>query len=85
MTGLMNVLKDELKFPDDLELKKRVPREEFRDCFSSIFVNIPSINYGSRTRTVILIDFDNKIDYYEETLLEDNTSWKRSHIQSRLE
>lgn len=85
VSGLMNVLKDDLKFPNDSELKKRVSREDFRDSFSSIYVNIPSINYGSRTRTVILIDFDNKIDYYEETLLEDNISWKSSHIEGRLE
>lgn len=85
--GLMDLLKDETKFPQDPELMRRVRNmEKFSDVctkLSSINVSVPEIMYGSRTRTVILIDRNNQLDFYEETWLEGN-NWTRSHIVRQL-
>jgi hypothetical protein len=42
--------------------------------------------YGTRTHTIILIDADNNIDYYEETMMSENPGgeWRTTHLQSHL-
>lgn len=81
VANLMSLLSDPTQFPDDVELKRRVYGNEAK--YSPIYVNIPEINYGSRTKTVILIDNNNKMAFYEETLEQDGT-WSNTHIERQL-
>lgn len=78
--SLMTLLKCNEKYWPDEELKRRAPK--WGEHLSRICVKMPEAGYGSRTRTVILIDFDNKMDFYEETMLthDPEGDWKRSHI-----
>lgn len=78
--SLMNMLKDDRKYFPDAELTSR--RQDEAEPFSSIHVVIPNAGYGTRTRTVILVDFDNKVDYVEETMTSEdpNGPWQRTHL-----
>lgn len=53
---------------------------------SSICVKMPQADYGTRTRTVILIDWQNRMDMFEETMLtpDPDNEWKKSHIFRQL-
>lgn len=77
ISDLITMLKDEKKFPDDPEFLRRGVNVQL----SSINVSTPT--YGTRTRTIILIDENNEMDFYEETLLEDK-SWKKTHLIKHL-
>ncbi|XP_022182250.1 transport and Golgi organization protein 2 homolog isoform X2 [Myzus persicae] len=67
---LLGLLKwDKLHYPDE-ELIKRTPKFPGTDNqkkFSSIFVEMPARQYGTRTHTIILIDHDGKVEYNEWT------------------
>ncbi|XP_060836205.1 transport and Golgi organization protein 2 isoform X2 [Rhopalosiphum padi] len=67
---LLRFLKwNKLHYPDE-ELIKRTPKFPGTDDqkkFSSIFVEMPSRQYGTRTHTIILIDHDGKVEYNEWT------------------
>ncbi|GAB0088076.1 Transport and Golgi organization protein 2 [Sergentomyia squamirostris] len=81
---LMEFLKDDQKhWPDD-ELTKRAPK--WAEQLSSVCVRMPAEGYGSRTRTVILIDSQNQMNFYEETLADSNPDgpWKKTHIHQQL-
>lgn len=80
LQDLMAVLKDRRRYFPDEELTSR--RQETAEDFSSIHVEIPN-DYGTRTRTVILVDNDNNVDYIEETMttLDPNGEWTRTWIQ----
>lgn len=82
VSDLMNLLSNRTQFPDDEELKRRVYGYEAE--YSPVFVSIPEVGYGSRTKTVILVDNNNKMDFYEETLEQDNSTWSRTHIERQL-
>lgn len=81
--NLMILLSEDTKFEDDEELKRRVGSNKIWPQFSSIYVQIPEINYGSRTKTVILIDHKNQLDFYEDSIQPDNT-WTQTHIERQL-
>lgn len=73
--ALMNVLKsDKIYFPD-AELTAREKSEKF----ASIHVELREEGYGTRTRTVILVDEENNVDYVEETMTE-NGEWKTTYL-----
>lgn len=77
----MNLLKDSTKYFPDAELTLR--RQETAEPFSSIYVDLPSHGYGTRTRTVILVDDQNNIDYIEETMTTEDPKgeWERTHLK----
>jgi uncharacterized protein with NRDE domain len=65
-TALMNLLKcDTRHYPDD-ELRARL--QDTAERFSSIHVGLSELGYGSRTRTVILVDDNYNVEYLEETM-----------------
>ncbi|CRK89634.1 CLUMA_CG003365, isoform A [Clunio marinus] len=78
--ALMDILKCDRKYFPDEELISR--RKETAEPFSSIHVVVPSVGYGTRTRTVILVDNNDNIDYIEETMkTEDpNGEWETTQI-----
>lgn len=79
--ALVTVLKDGTKyFPDD-ELTAR--KLEAAEAFSSIHVDLSNVGYGTRTRTIILVDCDNNIDYVEETMtsVDPKGDWERTHLK----
>jgi uncharacterized protein with NRDE domain len=79
---LIEFLKDEKKCWPDEELKRRAPL--WGEYLSSIFVEVPGENYGTRTHTVILVDHLNNVDYYEKTMTSLNPKseddWKMTHL-----
>nr|XP_029724233.1 transport and Golgi organization protein 2-like [Aedes albopictus]XP_029724241.1 transport and Golgi organization protein 2-like [Aedes albopictus]XP_029724245.1 transport and Golgi organization protein 2-like [Aedes albopictus] len=81
---LMDLLRSEEKHFPDKELSRRVP--EFTEKLASIHVRFPESGYGSRTRTVILIDHENHMDFIEETMVtaDPDGEWKRTHIERQF-
>ena len=82
--NLMKMLKSKERFLPDEELAFRVG--EHACDLSSINCSIPSWNYGTRTHTVILVDKQNKMDYYEETMAtqDPNGEWTNTHIEKQF-
>lgn len=80
VSALMNVLNSGTKHLPDEELFLR--RSDSAIHFSSIFVKIPDVGYGTRTRTVILVDDDSNIDYIEETMISEDpeSDWETTHL-----
>lgn len=80
----MNLLKDSKKCWPDSELETRAPT--WGEDLSSVCVKILKAGYGSRTRSVILVDWENKMDYFEETMMSEdpNGEWKMTHIQHQF-
>ncbi|XP_055696477.1 transport and Golgi organization protein 2 [Lutzomyia longipalpis] len=81
---LMEFLKDDEKhWPDD-ELSRRAPK--WAEKLSSVYVKMPIEGYGSRTRTVILIDSNDRMDFFEETMAgtDPDGEWKKAHIHKQL-
>lgn len=78
---LLTMLKCEKRYLPDEELQMR--RQESAPYFSSIHVRITEVHYGSRTRTIILVDNDDNIDYIEETMtsFDPDGPWERTHIK----
>lgn len=74
--ALIDLLKwDEKHYPDD-ELSRR--RGHDAEDFSSIHVRHTQL-YGTRTRTIILIDQNNNIEYIEDTMINqdpENSIWE---------
>lgn len=94
MSGTNGLTKDEIKakciellkmkgkhWPDE-ELKRRAPK--WGEYLSSIFVNVPKADYGTRTHTVIIVDANNKVDIFEETMttFDPSGDWKHTHIEA---
>jgi len=50
---------------------------------SCINVNIPEFNYGSRCHTIVLIDKNGKVDFYEKSRGQ-LPEWKLEHITFNL-
>jgi uncharacterized protein with NRDE domain len=72
------------RFWPDEELSKRQP--QWGHDLSHINVKMLKAGYGTRTHTIILIDADNNIDFYEETMMSENPGgeWRTTHLQSHL-
>uniref|UniRef100_A0A182P6N0 Transport and Golgi organization protein 2 n=1 Tax=Anopheles epiroticus TaxID=199890 RepID=A0A182P6N0_9DIPT len=64
---LMGLLKNDVRHFPDPELTRRAGQHA--EYLSSINVRMPNGSYGSRTRTVILIDHNNQMEFIEETLI----------------
>ncbi|XP_052891696.1 transport and Golgi organization protein 2 [Anopheles moucheti] len=64
---LMGLLKNDVRHFPDAELTRRAGQHA--EFLSSINVRMPNGSYGSRTRTVILIDQSNHMEFIEETLV----------------
>uniref|UniRef100_A0A182VYK0 Transport and Golgi organization protein 2 n=1 Tax=Anopheles minimus TaxID=112268 RepID=A0A182VYK0_9DIPT len=64
---LMGLLKNDARHFPDAELTRRAGQHA--EFLSSINVRMPNGSYGSRTRTVILIDQSNHMEFIEETLI----------------
>lgn len=81
---LMSLLKSNEKHFPDKELSRRVP--EFTEKLASINVYFPESGYGSRTRTVILIDHENRMEFIEDTMVtaDPDGEWKRTHLTRQL-
>lgn len=81
---LMDLLKSNEKHFPDKELSRRVP--EFTEKLSSINVHFPEAGYGSRTRTIILIDHENRMDFIEETMVsaDPDGEWNRTYLQRQF-
>ena len=79
---LLNLLKCRKSYFPDVELENRT--HEDAKGLSSICVRMPE--FGSRTRTIILIDRDNNLDYYEETMAtkDPEGEWIKTHIKRHL-
>ncbi|XP_031626638.1 transport and Golgi organization protein 2 [Contarinia nasturtii] len=84
VNSLKNFLCDREKHWPDEVLNRRVSK--WADKLSSICVRHDGANYGTRTRTIILIDGNNKVDFYEETMTSTNPddAWTRTHIQTEF-
>jgi uncharacterized protein with NRDE domain len=80
LDSLMNILKSDKKHLPDEELLAR--KNETAEFFSSIHVEMPEEDYGTRTRTIILIDEAGNVDYVEETMtsLDPNGEWAKTHL-----
>jgi len=72
LKGLRDIGKNYKCFPDDPQLKLQCPDIEVIksniDKFSKVIVDIPDMNYGTRTRTIVLVDHDGNV-YFEETII----------------
>ncbi|KAG5884725.1 hypothetical protein JTB14_019848 [Gonioctena quinquepunctata] len=83
---LISLLKDTRRNLPDLELQKRYPENYER--LSSIYVEMSSQGYGTRTHTVILIDKNWNLDFIEYTMIEpidtSNPKWTITRFHSRL-
>ena len=77
---LMKILKNKVKHFPDAELLMR--RQETAERFSSIHVEMPEEGYGTRTRTIILVDESGNVDYIEETMksLDPDGEWEKTHL-----
>ncbi|XP_036342544.1 transport and Golgi organization protein 2-like isoform X1 [Rhagoletis pomonella] len=83
VTNLKNLLKCEHKFWPDAELARRAPN--WGEYLSALNVSVPSAGYGSRTHTVILIDGQNKMHFYEDTMAgpDPKGEWRQTHIEKQ--
>ena len=83
INDLLELLKsDEKHFPDE-ELSKRHGYKEDSVDFSSIHVRYNQF-YGTRTRTVILVDQDDNIEYIEETMVNQDPEkpiWEQTRLK----
>uniref|UniRef100_A0A182RNB4 Transport and Golgi organization protein 2 n=1 Tax=Anopheles funestus TaxID=62324 RepID=A0A182RNB4_ANOFN len=64
---LMGLLKNDVRHFPDADLTRRAGQHA--EFLSSINVRMPNGSYGSRTRTVILVDQSNHMEFIEETLI----------------
>jgi uncharacterized protein with NRDE domain len=79
---LSNLLKQKKRYLPDSGLADW-PYDD-ADGYSSICMRNKDL--GSRTRTIILIDKNNKLDYYEETMATEapDGEWIHTHIERQL-
>lgn len=78
----MNLLKCDSKHYPCTELIKRRPNDA--EVYSSIHVKHPCIPYGSRNRSVILVDYTHNIDYIEERMINEDPNhsfWERKDFR----
>ncbi|XP_026846026.1 transport and Golgi organization protein 2 isoform X2 [Drosophila persimilis] len=61
---LLMLLKNKKKFWPDAELKRRAPN--WGEELSALNVHIGDRGYGSRTHSIILVDTNNKMHFFEE-------------------
>jgi uncharacterized protein with NRDE domain len=60
--------------------------KSFHDKLSSIFVEMPDQNYGTRMQTLILVDFDLNATFVERRREESATAdWKEERFEFKIE
>lgn len=81
INALIELLKSEEKhFPDEELLRRRGHDAE---DFSSIHVRVNQF-YGTRTRTIILVDQDDNVEYIEDTMINQDPSnplWEMARLK----
>jgi len=84
LENLMGMLSCRDKYWPDDELSRRAPK--WGENLSSICVKSQEAGYGTRTHTVLLVDWQNRMDFYETTMLtsEPDDPWKKTHIFRQL-
>lgn len=84
VNNLMELLSCDEKFWPDEELSRRAPK--WGEPLSRICVKMPEAGYGTRTKTIILIDANNQMDFYENTMMSSdvNGEWKLTHINKTI-
>ncbi|XP_049879574.1 transport and Golgi organization protein 2 isoform X2 [Pectinophora gossypiella] len=84
---LIEFLKSKERHLPDPQLKANKPDGVY-EKFSSIYVSLPELRYGTRTHTVILVTKSGCVDVVEITLQPpidlDNPKWKRTEMQFTL-
>lgn len=69
IVSLRSLLKSKERFlPDEGLIERRKAQYANPERFSCINVEIEELSYGTRTHTIVLVDNDNKIHYFEETM-----------------
>ena len=78
------MLKCKQKFWPDNELLRRAPN--WGEYLSALNVHVPDEDYGSRTHTVMLVDGNDKVHFYEETMsgLDPEGDWHKTHFQRQF-
>lgn len=84
--GLVDLLKWRERHLPDEELQRRAPQTF--EGLSSIYVEILEGSYGTRTHSVILIDYDWNIEFYESSMEEpidpNDPKWITTTLKSQL-
>nr|XP_042907745.1 transport and Golgi organization 2 homolog isoform X2 [Parasteatoda tepidariorum] len=87
---LFSLLRDNTRYPVDDMMRKqgKGKTRDFLEKLNSIFVSIPGANYGSRCHTVITIDAEGNVDYFErnrpEILSEVDDQWVSNNQSFKL-
>lgn len=95
---LLEFLKDKTKYSEDPVLRKQVeityPNGNEADIarnvdqFSPLFVNIPERRYGTRTHSIITVDYDGQCEFMEKTLHtpvdENNFQWVETILKFKI-
>ncbi|XP_072381592.1 transport and Golgi organization protein 2-like [Diabrotica undecimpunctata] len=83
---LLKLLKNETRHLPDDELERRQPLAF--ESLSSIFIQLEPAGYGTRTHTIILIDYDWNLSFIEYTMEEPidihNLKWKETRLNLKL-
>ncbi|XP_050503247.1 transport and Golgi organization protein 2 isoform X2 [Diabrotica virgifera virgifera] len=83
---LLKLLKNETRHLPDDELERRQPLA-FEEL-SSIFIRLEAAGYGTRTHTIILVDYDWNLSFIEYTMEEPidlhNLKWKETRLNLKL-
>ncbi|XP_050101288.1 transport and Golgi organization protein 2 [Anopheles aquasalis] len=78
---LLDLLKSDVRHYPDPELTRRAGQHA--EYLSSVNVRVPGGSYGSRTRTIILIDHQNRMEFIEETMVNsdpESPDWTTTRI-----
>lgn len=95
---LLDFLKDKTKYPDDPVLRKQseitnpngsgADIARVVDQLSSLFVYMPEYPYGTRTHSIITIDYDGQCEFMEKTLHtpvdENNFQWDETVLKFKI-
>lgn len=84
VVDLLGLLSSDEKYLPDKELSRRAPT--CAEKLASINVYFPESGYGSRTRTIILVDHNNQMEFIEETMAsaDPDGDWKRTEIRRQF-
>ncbi|KAK6640531.1 hypothetical protein RUM44_012227 [Polyplax serrata] len=84
VSDLLQFLKwEEKHYPDEvIDGMSHIPCP-FKPNYGAVFVKSPDLSYGTRTHTVILVDWKNRVDFYEWTLKDpitpEHMEWYKTH------
>lgn len=89
---LLNLLQDQTSNPDDRQLRKQAALTHMTEDLilerSAPFVCSPTIRAGTRTHSIVLVDFDGNCEFIEKTLetpiVHGDFKWETNSFQFRL-